>query len=79
MSHQSMGPIPCQEAYLGLEGQEHYSSLDILLAPEINFLGEKRYCPAWYWFHSASAQETASCHTTSSSTSCSVGLGLFFL
>ena len=41
MSRHSMGSIPCQEAYLGLEAQKHYSTLDILLATQIRFWGEE--------------------------------------
>lgn len=39
MSHHSMGSIPCQETYLGLEARKHYSSLDVLLATQTHLGG----------------------------------------
>lgn len=41
MSHHSMGPIPCQEAYLAPEAQKYYSSLGILLATQTHFFWDK--------------------------------------
>lgn len=76
MSHHGMGSIPCQEAHLGIEAQKRYSHLDILLAAHI--FGGKRYCPTFYWFHSASAQGSTSSLTTSSSVSRAVGLRVIF-